>query len=82
AVDLLPQTRRLDIEVIPGFHGELFERGAVEDAILVALQGGHLPSFRAWSVADEIVHRAASAWQEPRLPLAYFPSAKAAPSCR
>jgi hypothetical protein len=76
AVDLFPNKRSAPITVIPGFHGDLYERGAVRDAILIALNGGHLPRFQAWSVADDVIRRAASGWQEPELPLAFFPSSQ------
>jgi hypothetical protein len=64
-----PSAVGIPASVIPAFHGGLLGSGAVHKTIALRLDGGRLPRYNAWSLAERVLRVGTSAWQVPPLPL-------------
>ncbi|MGH9066430.1 MAG: hypothetical protein ACRD0J_02755, partial [Acidimicrobiales bacterium] len=60
--------------VIPAFHGGMLTNPSADREIRAVLGGGHLLPTPAWSLADQAIRSAASAWQVPELALPLEPA--------
>jgi predicted component of type VI protein secretion system len=64
-----PSAVGIPASVVPAFHGGLLGSGAVHKTIALRLDGGRLPRYNAWSLAERVLRVGTSAWQVPPLPL-------------
>jgi hypothetical protein len=64
-----PSAVGIPARVVPAFHGGLLGSGAVHKTIALQLDGGRLPDYAVWTVAERVLRVGTSAWQVPPLPL-------------
>ncbi len=59
--------------VVPAFHGGLLGNGADHRLVSTVLAGQAPSATSVWSIAEQVIRPASSAWQVPDLPLAEDP---------
>jgi hypothetical protein len=80
-----PSAVGIPARVVPAFHGGLLGSDAAHKTIALRLDGGKVPDYEVWSVAERVLRVTSSAWQVPALPLSLNPAwgrpPGRAPSC-